>query len=76
MKAAGVLAATLLLLAGGYVAADAVDAVPGPLTTRRVIPDPAPYPDPTAVPAVAPTVAGPPAPVPVGDRQGLVDDLA
>jgi D-alanyl-D-alanine carboxypeptidase/D-alanyl-D-alanine-endopeptidase (penicillin-binding protein 4) len=76
VKTVGVLAAAFLLLAGGYVAADAGDAVPGPLTTRRVIPDPAPYPDPTAVPAVAPTVAGSPAPVPVGDLQGFVDDLA
>lgn len=76
MKAAGALAAALLLLAGGYAAADAQDVVPGPLTTRRVIPEPEPRPVLTVAPVAVPDLAGDLAPLPVGDLQGLVDELA
>lgn len=41
----------MLLALAGYVVADAADVVPGPLTTSDPIPDPAPFPTVTAVPA-------------------------
>ncbi|HHW82688.1 MAG TPA: D-alanyl-D-alanine carboxypeptidase/D-alanyl-D-alanine-endopeptidase [Actinomycetales bacterium] len=45
MKLARIIAPVLLLaLAGGYVALDGADIVPGPLTTRPVISEPAPRP--------------------------------
>jgi D-alanyl-D-alanine carboxypeptidase/D-alanyl-D-alanine-endopeptidase (penicillin-binding protein 4) len=46
-----VTAAALLLLVGGYGAADAADVVPGVLTTRAPVPEPAPFPQPTTGPA-------------------------
>lgn len=71
MKAILAATASLALLLGAYVVADAQDVVPGPLTTRRVIPEPVPYPEPTAVP-LSPVVG---APAPVGDLQGLIGTL-
>ena len=76
MKAVGAVVATLLLLAGGYVAADVQDAVPGPLTMRRVITDPVPHPRVVALPEPVPAIAVDPDPVPAGDLQPAVDDLA
>lgn len=43
--------AALLLVGGGYAAADAADVVPGVLTTTPPVPEPAPFPQPTAAPA-------------------------
>lgn len=68
--------AVVLLVATGYGAADAQDLVPGPLTTRRAISEPAPYPTLAVAPAVAPTIAAAPAPRPALDLQPLVDDLS
>ncbi|QDB80361.1 D-alanyl-D-alanine carboxypeptidase/D-alanyl-D-alanine-endopeptidase [Georgenia wutianyii] len=47
-RTAAGLTVTALLLAGGYVAADAADLVPGVLTTAPPVPDPAPFPEATA----------------------------
>ncbi|MEE6287352.1 D-alanyl-D-alanine carboxypeptidase/D-alanyl-D-alanine-endopeptidase [Georgenia sp. MJ173] len=43
--------ASLLLLAGGYAVADALDVVPGPVTTAPAVPEPAPFPAISASPA-------------------------
>lgn len=83
-KVAGALTLTLVLGAGGYVAADAYDLVPG-LITLEPVPAPAePFPTaPGAVPApdVEPALAplDPTAPIPAADQvlalaQGLVAD--
>lgn len=68
-------AAVVLLLAGGYLTADARDLVPGPLTTRPAVPPPAAYPSvAVAVPdpgPVLPSLAG----VAAGDVQALVDGV-
>lgn len=66
-------AAALAVLLAGWATADALDVAPGVLTTRRVIPEPVPYPEPTAVPA-APGIADA-TPVAVGDVQDAVDTL-
>ena len=47
-RTAAGLTVTVLLLAGGYAAADAADLVPGVLTTAPPVPDPAPFPEATA----------------------------
>ncbi|MCF4122132.1 D-alanyl-D-alanine carboxypeptidase/D-alanyl-D-alanine-endopeptidase [Antribacter sp. KLBMP9083] len=65
----GATVVAVVALIGGYLAADAYDAVPGMLTTAEPWPAPAPFPDaPGAVdgPDVAPLLAGlsPEAPVP------------
>ncbi|MDO5494656.1 MAG: D-alanyl-D-alanine carboxypeptidase/D-alanyl-D-alanine-endopeptidase [bacterium] len=54
MKLGRIVAPILALaLVGGYVALDGADIVPGPLTTRPVISDPAPHPVPVVQPAAA-----------------------
>lgn len=55
----------VLGLAGGYVAADAYDVVPGALTTRPVVVEPAPYPQLDGAPAAPAAVLGSAAPVPL-----------
>ncbi|WP_324649455.1 D-alanyl-D-alanine carboxypeptidase/D-alanyl-D-alanine-endopeptidase [Georgenia sp. H159] len=69
---------SLLLLAGGYAAADAADLLPGPLTTAPPVPQPAPFPQPSAASPAAPLV--PPldeeAPLPSPHRlTALAEDL-
>lgn len=65
--------AVVLGLAGGYVAADAHDLVPGLLTTRPVVPDPAPYPEPLAAEAESPALTAPDPDVPLPDAAVLAD---
>ena len=78
----GVAVGVVLALAGGYVAADAYDVVPGVLTTEPPYPEPSPFPQaPGAVAAppleVTMPALGDAAPVPdAATVQGLVDALA
>jgi len=65
--------ATALLLAAGWATADALDVAPGFLTVRPVIPEPQPYPVPTASPAAPVIAAGDAAPA--GEVQPVVDAL-
>lgn len=73
-KVVAVAVSLVVVLSGAYAVADALDAMPGPLTMRPVIPDPQPYPDPapTATTPGFPTAS----PLPSGDLQPLVDGLA
>lgn len=58
-------ALTVLALGGGYVAADAFDVVPGFLTTRPAVAEPAAYPAIDAVPAPAAPVLANASPTPL-----------
>lgn len=65
-----------LSLVAGYVALDAVDVVPGPLTTRPLIPEPASRPVAQAqVAELGPHAYAVPA-VPAGDVSGIVANFA
>ena len=68
--------ALLLLLAGGYGAADAADLVPGVLTTQPPVPDPAPFPQPAAVEPAEPLVTAldPAAPLPSAQRLTVLSE--
>ena len=78
----GVAVGVVLVLAGGYVAADAYDVVPGVLTTAEPYPEPNPFPEAPGAVAAPPLVPGLPtldaaAPVPAaGSVQDLADALA
>ena len=67
-RTVAITAITTLALAGGYVAADAYDVVPGLLTTRPVVVEPEPYPQVEGAPAPVTPVLGDAAPVPLGEE--------
>lgn len=71
-----IIGAVVLVALGGYGALDAADVVPGVLTTEPVVPEPAPFPEPT-VPDVAPAGVGPldpQAPEPSATALGEITD--
>ncbi|MEE6294510.1 D-alanyl-D-alanine carboxypeptidase/D-alanyl-D-alanine endopeptidase [Georgenia wangjunii] len=74
-----VASAVVVALGGAYAAADALDVVPGVLTTAPPVPDPAPFPAPTyavAAPLVGALDAAAPLPDPVAVASLTADLLA
>ncbi len=69
------LTAGTLALGGVYVTLDALDIVPGALTTRPAIPDPVPYPSLSPAERSAPELLASATPAPAGDVNAAVDSL-